>query len=110
MQSIDWRFTPFDMYGKLMGKVISLDSTSDALFDEGDVSEIIKFGTSGNQFDGHVAVVMHLRDGRLAAFETSYASYNGNNFTDGNGEIFVASDRAKLIARLSTYGRRLLET
>lgn len=105
---IDWRFTPFDYQGKLMGKIVSADGTSDAIFSEGDVAEIVKIATTGNQFDGTVAVIMRLSDGRLVAFDTSYASYAGNDFTDGNGVVYVASSRAPLVERLSIYGQRLI--
>ena len=91
-----------------MGKIVSADDTSDANFSEGDVAEIVEFATSGNQFDGTVAVVMRLNDGRLVAFDTPYASYAGNDFTNGEGVVYVASSRLPLVERLSIYGQRLL--
>ena len=105
---IDWRFTPFNYQGKLMGEIVSADGTSEAIFSEGDVAEIVRFATTGNQFDGAVAVILRLSDGRLVAYDTSYASYSGNDFTDGNGVVFVAQSIAPLIRRLSDYGQRLI--
>lgn len=105
---IDWRFTPFNYQGKLMGTIVSADGASDAMFCEGDVAEIVRFATTGNQFDGAVAVILRLSDGRLVAYDTSYASYSGNDFTDGNGVVFVAQSIAPLIRRLSDYGQRLI--
>ena len=42
---LDWRFTPFDYQGKLMGEIVSADGTSEAIFSEGDVAEIVRFST-----------------------------------------------------------------
>ncbi len=87
---------------------MSADGTDDATFGENDVAEIIQTAETGNQFDGMVVVVMRLSDGRVAAFDTTYASYAGNDFTDGNGVVFVRQSLEALVGRLSVYGQRLL--
>jgi hypothetical protein len=107
-KSLDWRFTPFDGWGKLLGKISSADGVSDATFSETDIAEIVELAATGNQFDGYVAVIMRLHDGRFAAYDTSYASYEGNDFTDEKGKIFVARSMPPLAACLSDYGQRLL--
>lgn len=105
---LNWQFNPFNYDGTLMAKVVSADGTDNAMFGEKDVAEILGKAETGNQFDGMVVVIMRLGDGRLAAFDTSYASYAGNDFTDGNGVVFVGKSLQALIARLSTYGQRLI--
>lgn len=106
--TFDYRFTPFDSHGKLLGKVVSVDGVSATDFGEADVAEILELGNSGNQFDGHVAVILRLNDGRFAAYENAYASYAGTDFSDGNGVVYVAHSTAPLVARLSEFGQRLL--
>lgn len=105
---LNWQFNPFSYNGELMAKVVSADGTDNAMFSENDVAEILGKAETGNQFDGMVVVIMRLSDGRLAAFDTSYASYAGNDFTDGNGVVFVGQSLQALIARLSIYGQRLI--
>jgi hypothetical protein len=105
---LNWQFNPFSYNGELMAKVVSADGTDNAMFSENDVAEILGKAETGNQFDGMVVVIMRLSDGRLAAFDTSYASYAGNDFTDGNGVVFVGQSLPDLIARLSIYGQRLI--
>lgn len=105
--TLDYRFTPFDSHGKLLGKVVSADGADATAFGEADVAEILELGTSGNQFDGIVAVLLRLTDGRFAAYENTYASYAGTDFSDGNGIVYVAHSAASLVAKLSEFGQRL---
>lgn len=106
---LDWRFSPFDVHGKLLAEIIAADGADASPFHESDVAEVTDVATTGNQFDGRVVAVVRLRDNRWVAFETSYASYAGNDFTDGKGVIFLAQSRESAASKLSDQGKILLE-
>lgn len=95
------------------GHYVSLDGTDASDFSEDDVAEIIASGChpDGSDWDGNVAAVLLLRDGRYVSYETFWGP-TGDGFSydayGGNADIHFASDLAT-VGRLglTDEGRRL---
>lgn len=93
------------------GRLIAHDGVSDAEFTEDDVEEIIASGSSGDQWDGTVAAVFKLKDGRFVAYETFYGP-TGSGFVEdaygGDADIHFAADLATVVRMgMTDEGRRL---
>ena len=89
----------------------SLDETSIGEFREQDIAEVLYEGETGDTWDGKVAAVFKLRDGRLVAYETFYGP-TGDGFHEdaygGDAELVFASDLRLLVnGALTDEGRRL---
>lgn len=102
---LNFRWNPFGHRGGLLAPVVSVDDSSAAVFGEDDVVELVAEANSGNQFDGDTAVVLRLRDGRCAAFDCNYASYAGDDFSDGTAIIYVGASIDVVVGALSAYGQ-----
>lgn len=89
----------------------SLDDTSIGEFREQDIAEVLYQGETGDDWDGKVAAVFRLKDGRLVAYETFWGP-TGDGFNEdaygGNAELVFASDLRLLVnGALTDEGRRL---
>lgn len=95
------------------GEFRSLDGTRAHDFTEADVAEVVAYGENdlGGGWDGEVAAILRLNDGRHVAFETFWGP-TGDGFSydayGGNADILFAAD-ADTAARfgLTKEGRRL---
>lgn len=95
------------------GKLVSLDGTStEPDFAEEDLDELLAAGsTNPKDWDGDVAGIARLRDGRFVGWETNWGP-TGDGFSEdaygGDADIyFGASFEAVLWRGLSADGRRL---
>lgn len=93
------------------GRLISLDGTSAADFTDADVAEVVAAGDDGDEWDGSVAAVLRLNDGRYVSFETFYGP-TGNGFSEdaygGDADLNFAADLATATRLgLTDEGRRL---
>jgi hypothetical protein len=95
------------------GSLVSVDGTSTTDFGEEDLDKVICSGRSGGYYEGDVACVFLLKDGRYVAFETFYGP-TGNGFSrdayGGNADIhFASSFEAAARFGLTDDGRRMCE-
>lgn len=88
----------------------SLDGTSTEEFSEEDIAEVLYEGETPDDWDGKVAAVFRLKDGRLVAYETWWGP-TGSGFCEdaygGDAELLLASDLRLVVNELSDEGRRL---
>lgn len=77
------------------GRLISLDGTSAEDFTEQDVVEVVAHGDSGDVWDGEVAAVLRLTDGRYVSYETFYGP-TGHGFSEdaygGDADLNFGAD------------------
>ncbi|MGH2362651.1 MAG: hypothetical protein ACRDGM_19160 [bacterium] len=93
------------------GNVISVDGTSTAPFDEPDLDEVLFQGQTEDGWDGFVAAVFRLKDGRIVAYQTFWGP-TGDGFNEdaygGDADVYVGRDLNLLIrSALTDAGRRL---
>lgn len=102
---------PFER-GSWHGRFVSFDDTDTADFTEQDVAEVIAYGqTSPDDWDGNVAAVMQLHDGRFVVYET-YWGPTGHGFSEdaygGDADLVFASTFVNAVTfGLTDEGRRL---
>lgn len=76
------------------GRLVSVDGAATDDFAAEDVAEILGEGVSGDYWDGTVAAVLRLRDGRFVAYETFYGP-TGDGFSEdaygGDADLHFAS-------------------
>jgi len=94
------------------GKFVSLDGTEAGPIIESDVEEVLHYADTGRDWDGDVAAVIKLKDGRLVAWEAAWGP-TGDGFSEdaygGYSDVYFASDLDLLIRMaLSDSSRRLL--
>lgn len=90
----------------------SLDGTPATDITEDDVAEVVASGTDGiGGWDGNVAAVLRLKDGRFVAYETSWGPTGSGFFRDAYGGdatlFFGASFDVVKTMGLTDEGRRL---
>lgn len=93
------------------GRLIAHDGASDADFTEDDVAAVVAEGASGDEWDGTVAAVLVLKDGRFVSYETFYGP-TGNGFSEdaygGDADLhFAPTYEAVVRWGLTDEGRRL---
>ena len=101
-------------YGSWNGSYKSLDGTPTEPFNEEDVAEVLYLGQEGvDDWDGTEAVVIRMKDDRLAAWQTWWGP-TGSGFSEdaygGDTDIWFASkDNLNLLVleALTDYGREL---
>lgn len=110
LRSLTKGVNPFNRSG-WHGQLVSLDDTSTDDFEAKDVAEVVACGSSDESWDGEVAAVLRLHDGRFVSYETFWGP-TGNGFCEdaygGNADLkFGAS--LEVVARLglTDQGRRL---
>ena len=102
--------TPFDRFDWI-GHLLSLDGTSTADFSEDDLDEVIAQGSTPDDWDGEVAAVIRLKDGRYVAWETFWGP-TGDGFScaayGGTADIAFASSLETAVSfGLTDEGRKL---
>lgn len=96
------------------GLIRSLDGApNDDDFDPEHVDKVIAVYESGDQYDGEVAGLVLMEDGRFVAWETVYGP-TGHGFSEdaygGDADIFVAYSFEKILRfAFSDEGRRKLD-
>ena len=93
------------------GGVHSIDGTATTAFAAEDVSDILYYGDSGDDWDGHAAVVLRLKDGRLVAWDMWWGP-TGDGFHEdaygGDAEVYFGTDLNRLVlTALTDAGREL---
>lgn len=93
------------------GQLVSHDKTPTAPFTEADVEEVIGYGDDGDEWDGTVAAVLKLKDGRFVSWETFFGP-TGHGFSEdaygGNADLHFARDLETVVRLgLTNDGRRL---
>lgn len=109
------RVNPF-YRGMWSGRCISVDGTDATVFppDEALLAEVLAAGDTGDgvdDWDGDVAAVFRLADGRFVAYETNWGP-TGDGFSEdaygGDANLFFgASEEAVVWFGLSMNGRKL---
>ena len=110
----NWYLTPFDLdEHSWHGRHESLDGAPAGPISEDDVAGGIAlyYGDEGNVWDGQVACIFMLNDGRYVAFETFYGP-TGNGFSEdaygGDANIaFANSLETVALMGLTEHGRKL---
>lgn len=95
------------------GRYVSLDGTAAGEFSMDDVAEIVAQGSTEDRWDGTVAAVLRLKDGRFVSWETFYGP-TGDGFSEdaygGDADLsFGASFGVVWRMGLTDDGRRLLD-
>lgn len=113
---VEWRdicdgVNPFNR-GTWHGQLLTRDGTSTEMPTEDDVAEVVAQASTGDQWDGKVAAVLRLKDGRFVAWETFYGP-TGNGFSEdaygGEADLTFAGSLAGAIQwGLTDEGRGLL--
>lgn len=84
---------PFNRY-TWNGRLVSINGTDTTDFTKEDVAEVVADYSSGDQWDGSVAAILKLKDGRFVTYETFYGP-TGNGFSEdaygGDADIHFAS-------------------
>lgn len=84
---------PFHRY-TWNGRLVSINGTDTTDITPEDVAEVLAEYESGDQWDGSVAAVLKLKDGRFVTYETFYRP-TGNGFSEdaygGDADIHFAS-------------------
>lgn len=102
---------PFNI-GDWHGRCISLDGACAALFDKADVAKVVAEGVSGEGgWDGNVAAVLLLKDGRYVSYETFWGP-TGSGFSEdaygGDADLSFANDLETVVRMgLTDAGREL---
>jgi hypothetical protein len=101
---------PFNR-GQWEERFVSLDDTPASDFTEDDVAEVVAAGESGDRWDGTVAAVLRLKDGRFVSYETFYGP-TGDGFSldayGGDADLkFGATLEVVQRLGLTDEGRRL---
>lgn len=106
------RVTPLSRCG-WTGRCISVDGTDATDFgdDESAIGEVLASGETGGGWDGTVAAVFRLKDGRFVAYETWWDP-SGDGFSQdaygGDADLFFgATEDAVVWFGLSRDGRHL---
>lgn len=108
----DVRDAPWDTYG-WHGTAHSIDGADTSMPTLVDVAELLYYGDTGDTWDGDVAGLARLNDGRLVAWESWYDA-TGSGFCDdaygGDAEVWFAPSESihKLVlSALTDKGREL---
>ncbi len=93
------------------GRLVSVDGAPTDDFTEEDVAEVVASGSSGDDWDGTVAAVLRLKDGRFVAYETFWGP-TGDGFSadayGGDADIHFAQTLDAVVAfGLTDEGRAL---
>jgi len=93
------------------GRFVSLDDTSTQDFKEDDMDELLAAGETPKDWDGQVAGVCRLKDGRYVGWETNWGP-TGSGFCQdaygGDADIYVGATLEVVMWQgLSAEGRRL---
>jgi hypothetical protein len=101
---------PFNR-GSWSGRLVSVDGALTADFTAEDVAEVVASGESGDQWDGTVAAVLRLNDGRFVAYETFYGP-TGSGFSEdaygGDADLHFARSLEEVVRMgLTDDGREL---
>jgi hypothetical protein len=104
------RTNPFNRY-EWEERFVSLDGTEASDFTIEDVAEVVASGETGDQWDGDVAAVLRLKDGRFVSYETFYGP-TGDGFSldayGGDADLkFGATLEVVQRLGLTDNGRRL---
>lgn len=103
---------PFGEYNTWHGRYVSLDGCEAGEFTKDDVAEVIHEGVEGaGGYDGSVAAVLRLKDGRYVSYETFFGP-TGDGFSEdaygGDADIHFANDLTTIITLgLTDDGRAL---
>lgn len=102
---------PFDG-SATWGDLRTHDDTDTTMFTMADVAEVLHEGSSGETWDGTVAAVIRLRDGRFVAWETFYGP-TGDGFHEdaygGDADVTFGSTLDSVIRwGLTDEGRNIL--
>lgn len=107
------RFSPFNGLRNWSGDVSVHGDVSDSVeWAENDIEQVIAYDETGDEWDGQVAGLVKLKDGRYVAWETFYGP-TGHGFSEdaygGDATIVIAAtqDDANRYA-LTDAGRKLL--
>lgn len=107
------RVAPWERYD-WHGSVHSLDGSDTTMPENvGDVEALLYYGDSGDRWDGDVAGIARLKDGRLIAWETFYGP-TGDGFCDdaygGDADVWFAKPEnlPKLVLQALTDQGRVL--
>ena len=102
-----WAPRPRSWHGHLRG----VDGASAADFTEEDVAEVIAAGCTGEGWDGEVAAVLRLHDGRFVAYESWWGPTGSGFCRDAYGGqadvIFAPSLDSAIRWGMTEDGRRL---
>ena len=104
---------PYGEYQSWHGRTIAIDGAStDGVTDASLVAEVIAEYNSGEMWDGEVAAVVRLTDGRFVSWETFYGP-TGDGFSEdaygGDADLFVAPTYDAIVRwGLTDEGRRNL--
>ena len=102
-----------DRYGGWHGEIVSVDGASThGEFRESDVARVLAYGATPDDWDGNVAGVAELVDGRFIGWESEWGP-TGSGFHEdaygGAADILVANDLNELMKSFSAKGIELLE-
>lgn len=113
VQELTIRLRPFGLADSSFwdGCLISLDDGPAGLFEADDIDAVLYQGEQGNDWDGTCAAVVRLKNGRYAAYQTTWGP-TGSGFAGdaygGDADIYFDSDLRRLIlSALTDAGRRM---
>jgi hypothetical protein len=94
LQDLTAGINPFGSRSQWHGRLVSVDGVAKDDFTAADVAEVIARGETGDDWEGTVAAVMRLHDGRFVAYETFYGP-TGDGFSEdaygGDADLHFAS-------------------
>ena len=118
-EALKVRVTPFEDWKSgawttsWNGAARSIDGTDTTLPTAADIERVLYQGETGDTWDGDVAAVIKLKDGRLLAYETFYGPTGDGFFEDaygGDATVWFAREEnlpRLVLEALTDEGRRL---